>query len=66
MLSAEQNDGPCEEIIAIDESQTENGPVLVQEAEMRFRKFLWSAILLVVLSGRLKDKSRCSPTVPLR
>ena len=34
MLSAEQNDSQSEEINVIDESQAENRPVLVQEAEI--------------------------------
>ena len=34
MLSAEQNDSQSEEINAIDESQAENRPVFVQEAEI--------------------------------
>jgi len=35
VLSAEQNDSQSEEINVIDESQAENRPVIVQEAEMR-------------------------------
>ena len=42
MLSAEQNDSQSEEINVIDESQAENIPVPVQEAEIRRKKFLWS------------------------
>ena len=34
MLSAEQNDSQYEEINVIDESQEENRPVFVQEAEI--------------------------------
>ena len=34
MLSAEQNDSQSEEINVIDESQAENRPVFVQEAEI--------------------------------
>ena len=34
VLSAEQNDSQSEEINVIDESQTENRPVFVQEAEI--------------------------------
>ena len=34
MLSAEQNDGQFEEIDVTDESQAENRPVFVQEAEI--------------------------------
>ena len=35
MLSAELNDSQSEEINAIDESQAENRPVRMQEAEIR-------------------------------
>jgi len=35
VLSAEQNDSQSEEINVIDESQAENRPVPVQEAEIR-------------------------------
>ena len=35
VLSAEQNDSHSEEINVIDESQAENRPVPVQEAEIR-------------------------------
>ena len=38
MLSAEQNDSQSEEINVIDESQAENRPVFVQEAEIRWKK----------------------------
>ena len=38
MLSAEQNDSQPEEIDAIDESQAENRPVPVQEADIRWKK----------------------------
>ena len=34
MLSAEQNDSQSEEINVTDESQAENRPVFVQEAEI--------------------------------
>ena len=36
MLSAEQNDSQSEEINVMDESQAENRPVPVQEAEIRW------------------------------
>ena len=49
------------------ESQAENRPVPVQEAEIRCKKkFLWLAILFVVLSGRSKDNSRSPLTIPVR
>ena len=65
VLFAEQNDSQSEEISVI-ESQVENRPVPVQEAEIRWKKFPWSAIMFVVLSGRPRDNS-CSPiTVPFR
>ena len=65
VLSAEQNDSQPEEINVIDESQAENRYVPVQQAEIRWKKFLWSAILFVVLSGRSKDSSRSLFTVPV-
>ena len=37
MLSAEQNDRQSEEVNVIDESQAENRPVPVQEAEIRWK-----------------------------
>ena len=39
VLSAEQNDSKSEEINVIDESLTENRPVPMQEAEIRWKKF---------------------------
>ena len=38
MLSAEQSDSQSEEINVIEESQEENRPVPVQEAEIRWKK----------------------------
>ena len=38
VLSAEQNDSQSEEINVIDESQAENRPALLQEAEIRWKK----------------------------
>ena len=38
VLSAEQNGSQSEEINVIDESQAENRPVPVQEAEIRWKK----------------------------
>ena len=38
MLSAEQNDSQSEEINVIDESQAENRPLPVQDAEIRWKK----------------------------
>ena len=38
VLSAEQNDSQPEEVNEIDESQAENRPVPVQEAEIRWKK----------------------------
>ena len=47
----------------IDESQAENRPVPVQEAEIRWKKkFPWSAVMFVVLRGRSIDNS-CSPLI---
>ena len=66
MLSAEQSDSQSEEINAIDQSQVENRPVPVQEAEIRWKKFPWLAVTFVVLSGRSRDNSRSPLTVPVR
>ena len=38
VLSAEQNESQSEEITVVDESQAENRPVPVQEAEIRWKK----------------------------
>ena len=38
VLSAEQNDSQSEEINVIDESQAENRPVPMQEAEIKWKK----------------------------
>ena len=38
VLSAEQNDSKSEEIIVVDKSQVENRPMLVQDAEIRWKK----------------------------
>ena len=54
VLSAEQNDSQPEEINVIDESQAENSPAPVKTLKLDAKKFLWSAILFVVLSGRSK------------
>ena len=63
VLSAEQNDSKSEEINVIDESQAENRSVLLQETEIRWKKkFPWSAVMFVVLSGR----SRSPLTLPVR
>ena len=52
--SAEQNDSQSEEINVIDGRQAENRPVPVQEAEIRWKKIPWSAVMFVVLRGRSK------------
>ena len=53
VLSAEQNDSKSEEKKVIDESQAENRPVPVQEAEKKDgKKFPWSPVMFVVLSSR--------------
>ena len=41
VLSTEQNDSQFEEINVIDESQAENRPIPVQEAELRWKKVFW-------------------------
>ena len=66
MLSAERNDSQSEDIDVIDESQTENRPVPVQEAEIRWKNFPWSAVMFVVLSGRPRDNSHSPLTIPVR
>ena len=38
VLSAEQNDSQSEETNVVDESQVENRPVHVREAEIRWKK----------------------------
>ena len=66
VLSAEQNDNQSKEINVVDESQAENRPVPVQEAEIRWKKGSLVGRLFVVLSGRSKDNSRSPLTVPVR
>ena len=63
-LSAEQNYSQSEEINVIDESQAEKRPV--QEAEIRWKKFPWSAVMFVVLSDCSSDNSRSPLTVLVR
>ena len=67
VLSAEhvQNDSQSEEINVIDESRAANRPVPLQEAEIRWKKFLSLAVMFVVFSGRSKDNLRSPLTVPL-
>ena len=62
---AEENDSHSEEVNVIDESQAENMPVPVKEAEIR-KKILWAAILFVGLSGRSTESPRSPLTVPAR
>ena len=62
VLFAEQN----EEINVIDESQAENRPVSVRESKLAAKKFLWSAILFVMLSGRSKDSPRSPLAISAR
>ena len=66
MLSAEQNDSQSEEINIIDESQAENERMSDKKIKLKAKKFLWSAILFVVLSGHSKDSPRSPSTVPVR
>ena len=63
MLSAEQNGSQSEDIKVIDESQAENRPVPVQEAEIRWKKV---SVMFVLLSGRSRDNSRRPLTVPVK
>ena len=61
MLSAEQNDSQSEEINVTNESQAENRPLPVQEAETDDGK------KFVVLSGLSRDINSRSPlTVQVR
>ena len=48
MLSAEQNDSQSKEINVIDESQTENRPVPVQEAEIRWKQSVFGLLLCLL------------------
>ena len=66
VLSAEQNDRQSEEINVTDESQAENRPVPVQEAEITWKKFPWSAVMFVVLRGHSKDSPRSPLTGSVR
>ena len=66
MLSSEQNDSQSQEIKVIDESKAENRSVPVQEGEIRCKKFPWSAVMCVVLSGRSRDNSRSPLAFPIR
>ena len=54
VLSAEQNDSQSEEINVINESQAENRPVPVQEAEIRWKKsfFGWPLCLLCLAAAK--------------
>ena len=55
MLSAEQNDSQSEEVNAIDNSQEENRPLPVQEAEIRWKKsFLGRPLCLLCLAAAQK------------
>ena len=52
MLSAEQSNSQSEDINIIDESQAENRPVPVQEAEIRYEKsFLGPPLCLLCLAA---------------
>ena len=62
VLPAEKN----EEINVINKSQAENRHVPVQEIKLAAKKFLWSAILFVMLRGRSKDSLRSPLTIPVR
>ena len=66
VLSAEQNDSQSEEINVINESQAENRPVPAQGAEIRWKKFPWSAVIFVLLSDRSEGSSRSPFTVLVR
>ena len=61
VLSAKQKNSQSEEINVIDKSQVEDRPV--QEAEIRWEKFSWLAIMFVVLSGPSRDNSHSPLTV---
>ena len=64
--AAEQNNSQFEEINIVDESQAENRPVPVQEAEITWKKFPWSAVMFVVLRGHSKDSPRSPLTGSVR
>ena len=66
VLSAEQNSSQSEEINVRDESRAENRPVFVQQLKYDGKKFPWSAVMFVVLSGCSRDNSRSALTVPVR
>ena len=54
MLSAEQNDRQSEEVNVIDESQAENRPVPVQEAEIRWKNVSLLGRCLLCLAAAQK------------
>ena len=71
MLPVEQNDNQSEEINVIDEFQAEKrpvppGPCPFRKLKEDGKKFPWSAVMFVVLSGRSRDNSRSPLTVPGR
>ena len=66
MLSAEQNDSQSEKINVIDESQAENRPVLVQEAEIRWKNFSLVGRYVCCAEQPLKDNLSNPLTVPVR
>ena len=61
MLSVEQNDSQSEETIAIDESQADNRPVPVQEAEIGWKK--GSSLLCLAAA---QDITHTKHTVPVK
>lgn len=66
VLSAKHNDSESKEINVIEEYHAKNRPMSAQEAEIRWKKTPWSAVIFVVLSDRSKDSPRSPVTVPVR
>ena len=68
VFSAEQNDSQSEEINVIDESQTENRPVVVQEAEIKWKKvpLVGLSVWLLCLAAAQKRAHACPLTVMSR
>jgi len=62
VLSAEQNDSQSEEINVIDESQAENRPVPVQEAEIRFLCFFGRPFCLCLAAAQKIAHAAHSPS----
>ena len=66
VLSAEQNNSQSEEINLIDSLRQRTGPCSCRKLKYDGKKFPWSAVVLVVLSGHSRDNSSNPLTVPVR